>query len=80
MTGVGPTPPARGDRAPGERTPLVLVVSVWFEVPEPAGFRARVSSTAPDGELATRATAADPRDVVGAVESWLADVVRSSVT
>jgi hypothetical protein len=50
----------------------LLLVSVWFESPTPAGFRARVSATAQDGAVVPRLVTADPRQVVDAVERWLA--------
>jgi hypothetical protein len=59
-----------------EEPSAVLLVRVWLEGGEGA-FRARLSgigSATP--EETTVAVAASPRDVVVAVERWLADFVR----
>jgi hypothetical protein len=64
--------------AVAEEPSAVLLIRVWLEGDEGA-FRARVSGigSATPEETAI-AVAASPRDVVVAVERWLAEFVRGS--
>jgi hypothetical protein len=58
-------------------TARVLVITVWFEGPGPAGFRARVSAgPATGGDVVSRHVTTDPAGVSVAVSSWLAELLR----
>jgi hypothetical protein len=61
--------------APGSASPLLLLVSVWFEGGRGQGFRARISTTGAGGDLAVRAVTADPANVPGVVDAWLTELL-----
>jgi hypothetical protein len=58
----------------------MLLVSVWFDTPGRAGFRARVSTTTADEPLTTVHVTANPATVPAAVEAWLDRVLREIST
>jgi hypothetical protein len=58
----------------------MLLVSVWFDMPGRAGFRARVSATTADGSLTTVHVTANPATIPAAVEAWVDRILRESST
>jgi hypothetical protein len=59
----------------------VLIVRVWFEDPTPAGFRARVTTSADVVAGTERVrTTSDPAEVRRMVDEWLSETCTSAVT
>ncbi len=57
--------------APARERYGVLAISVWFEADHVAGFRARVSSVAEDGQPAVLGVTTRPQQVTDLVREWL---------